>query len=223
MSTRITPSPLAPLAMSLLICNLSVSVRQSLCWTHWMHPVNASRLLHFPIIQTHGRLCDIYILWSKPTQPVARQQYAVRDNVQQTGIHAPGGFEGTVSVCERPQTYALDRVGFEPLGGPSYSNWCEFVSWNLYSLVFILFGYYLVLLCYEIFAWFPGYTTSVRDTTNCRTRRTRRWNTSQLHICIECRGYSLRLPFLTTVNSSAELCVKLAGHSPSDVTKRGYN
>jgi hypothetical protein len=41
---------------------------------------------------------------------VARKQYVVRDNVQQTGIQAPGELERTISVGERPQTYALDRA-----------------------------------------------------------------------------------------------------------------
>jgi len=38
-------------------------------------------------------------------------QRPVRDNTQrlkETDIHAPAGFELTVSVGERPQTYALD-------------------------------------------------------------------------------------------------------------------
>jgi hypothetical protein len=29
---------------------------------------------------------------------------------QQTNIHAPVGFEPTISAVEQPQTYALDRV-----------------------------------------------------------------------------------------------------------------
>jgi hypothetical protein len=32
---------------------------------------------------------------------------------QQTNIHAPVGFEPTISACERPKTHALDRLGLK--------------------------------------------------------------------------------------------------------------
>jgi hypothetical protein len=39
-----------------------------------------------------------------------RDLYLITQHSQQTNIHAPGGFEPTISAGERPKTYALDRV-----------------------------------------------------------------------------------------------------------------
>jgi hypothetical protein len=47
-----------------------------------MHPVNTIRLVIFPILQTHGTLWTVYIVWGRPAQPVVRGQYFVRDIVQ---------------------------------------------------------------------------------------------------------------------------------------------
>jgi len=44
---------------------------------------------------------------------ISSSQRPLPDNTQhsqQTNIHAPAGFEPTISASERPQTYALDRA-----------------------------------------------------------------------------------------------------------------
>jgi len=43
-------------------------------------------------------------------QPIAETSPDNTQHSQQTDIHAPVGFEPTISAGERPQTYALDRA-----------------------------------------------------------------------------------------------------------------
>ena len=53
-----------------------------------------------PLDEWSARLIDLYLTTN--TQ-----------HTQQTNVHAPGGFEPTISAGERSQTYALDRAANE--------------------------------------------------------------------------------------------------------------
>ena len=60
-----------------------------------------------------------------------------RQHSQQTNIHAPVGFEPTVSAGERPQTYALDRAATGTYSSNSSSSSSNSSSSSSSSLLFL--------------------------------------------------------------------------------------
>jgi hypothetical protein len=103
--------------------------------SQWAMASPFTRFLLSHTMTHHSRLDSSGRVTSSSKRPLCDKA----QSLQQTDIHAPVGFERTISVGERPQTYALDRAAtgtgkarlWVPQNSQRHNEMCDYLLYRI--------------------------------------------------------------------------------------------